>query len=266
MKKELFAKLKENIFSQLGILGIFLFLSFVMFGFIFKSSLADISVLTNAEGITVSGTSERYVVSDKGTLTLNLKVDSLNMSDKEALKMLSDSRDSLIKYLVQNGIDSKNIDVLSYTTYSQCSRRDNISWDNCVGKRYTEYTQVINVSADNVNVIKDLSLNINTKVNSQLANYFDIVNLSVQNTQYFYSKFSDIKSDILKEATKNAFERAEAIANSTGNSAGAVITASQGVFQVTAKDSIDSQDYGVYDTSTIEKKITAVVRVSFKVK
>jgi hypothetical protein len=71
---------------------------------------------------------------------------------------------------------------------------------------------------------------------------------------------------MLNEATKNAFERAEAIAKSTGNHAGAVITASQGVFQITGKDSVDAQDYGIYDTSTIEKKITAVVRVSFKVK
>ena len=71
---------------------------------------------------------------------------------------------------------------------------------------------------------------------------------------------------MLNEATKNAFERAEAIAKSTGNHAGAVITASQGVFQITGKDSVDAQDYGIYDISTIEKKITAVVRVSFKVK
>jgi hypothetical protein len=90
--------------------------------------------------------------------------------------------------------------------------------------------------------------------------------LSVANTQYFYTKLNDLKVELLNEATKNAFERAEAIASSTNNSAGAVITASQGVFQITSRDSVDSSDYGYYDTSAIDKKVNAVVRASFKVK
>jgi hypothetical protein len=36
-----------------------------------------------------------------------------------------------------------------------------------------------------------------------------------------------------------------------------------GVFQITAPNSHDVRDYGIYDTSTIEKDVTAVVSVSF---
>ena len=66
-------------------------------------------------------------------------------------------------------------------------------------------------------------------------------------------------------AAKDAKERAERIAQSTGNSIGAVRSAKMGVLQITAADSTDVSDYGVYDTSTIEKDMTAVVNVSFAV-
>ena len=55
------------------------------------------------------------------------------------------------------------------------------------------------------------------------------------------------------------------IAQSTGNSIGSVRSAKMGVLQITAADSTDVSDYGVYDTSTIEKDMTAVVNVSFAV-
>lgn len=258
--------LKENIFSPLGVFGFLLLIGFMVFGFMFKRALSDISILTNANGITVSGTSERFVSSDRGSVGFMLKTDSQNISDKDALLQLSISRDAFIQYLKNSGIEEKDIDVLSYTSIPQCTLRQSGSWDNCIGKKYNEYNQNINISSNDVNKIKDFSLNVNSKVNNSLSKYFSNTEIFVQSTQYFYSKFSSIKSEMLNEATKNAFERAEAIAKSTGNSAGAVITASQGVFQITGKDSTESQDYGSYDTSTIEKKITAVMRVSFKVK
>jgi hypothetical protein len=39
-----------------------------------------------------------------------------------------------------------------------------------------------------------------------------------------------------------------------------------GVMQITAPESTEVSDYGVFDTGTIEKDVTAVVNVSFAVK
>ncbi|MFO0743534.1 MAG: SIMPL domain-containing protein [Candidatus Paceibacterota bacterium] len=258
--------LKSVISRPAFVLGVLFLLGFVVLGAYFKSGLNNISVLTNAQGITVSGTAEKFVTSDRGTIYLNIKTDSLDSSPAVAVKKLSDARDSLIKYLVNYGIEAKDIDVLSFNTLDQCTLRDKNSWDTCLGKKYLEFNQTINISSNDVNKIKDLSLNINSYINNNIANYFADMSVTVQSTQYFYTKLADVKTEMLNEATKNAFERAEAIANSTSNHAGAVITASQGVFQITSRDSIDTSDYGSYDTSTIDKKITAVVRVSFKVK
>ncbi|HSI88332.1 MAG TPA: SIMPL domain-containing protein, partial [Pyrinomonadaceae bacterium] len=83
--------------------------------------------------------------------------------------------------------------------------------------------------------------------------------------QYYYNAIGDLKVEMLGEAAKDAKERAERIASSTGNSIGSVRSARMGVMQITAADSTEVSDYGVYDTSTIEKDMTAVVNVSFAI-
>ena len=83
--------------------------------------------------------------------------------------------------------------------------------------------------------------------------------------KYYYTKIGDLKVEMLGEAAKDAKDRAEKIASSTGNSIGSIRSAKMGVLQITAADSTDVSDYGVYDTSTIEKDMTAVVNVSFAV-
>lgn len=264
--KECFKKMIERPISPSAKIGFFILIGFIILGSYFTSGLNNISVLTNAQGITVSGTSERFVTSDRATISLNLIIDDSNISNDAGVKKITDARDSLVKYLVNFSIDGKDIDVKPMSSVSMCTIRDKNSWDTCLGKKYTEYMLNIDVSSNDVLKIKDLSLNINNYINNELSSYFQNVNLNVNSAQYFYTRLSSIKTEMLNEATKNAFERADAIARSTGDRAGSVITASQGVFQITSKDSVDTSDYGSYDTNTIDKKITAVVRVSFKVK
>jgi len=43
------------------------------------------------------------------------------------------------------------------------------------------------------------------------------------------------------------------------------VSATQGVFQITAPNSTEVSDYGSYDTSTIEKTVKAVVSCEFSV-
>lgn len=249
------------------IISISVILGFIILGYSFNRGLSNISVLTNAQGITVSGISQREVVSDKGKITFLLSIDNSIITSDASVKKIVDARDSLIKYLTNiEKVKPEDISALSINTISSCTERDRNYYDNCIGKKYNVYNLSVAVASQDVNLIKDLSLNINTKIQNNLKTYFDGVNINTNQTEYYYGKFDAIKSEMLNEATKNAFERADAIANSTGNKAGEVITANQGVFQVTSKDSTDTSDYGYYDTSTIDKKITAVVRVSFKVK
>jgi uncharacterized protein len=56
------------------------------------------------------------------------------------------------------------------------------------------------------------------------------------------------------------------MAQSTGNSIGGVRSAQMGVFQITSKNSTEVSDYGISDTSSKNKLVTAVVNASFSLK
>jgi hypothetical protein len=84
--------------------------------------------------------------------------------------------------------------------------------------------------------------------------------------QYFYTKLDDMKIELLGEATKNAYMRAEQLAENSGSKVGSLKYASQGVFQITPVYSTQVSDYGTYDTSTIEKSVKAVVTIEYSIR
>ena len=87
-----------------------------------------------------------------------------------------------------------------------------------------------------------------------------------QPPEYLYTKLADVRTVMLGEATKDARTRAESIARAAGSDIGAVREVRMGVFQITPRNSTEVNDYGINDTSSLEKDITAVVRVTFAVK
>ena len=60
--------------------------------------------------------------------------------------------------------------------------------------------------------------------------------------------------------------RAKALAESANGKVGALLSGSQGIFQVLAPGGGNISDYGTYDKSTIDKEVKAVVTLEFSVK
>src|SRR5690606_17315314 len=73
--------------------------------------------------------------------------------------------------------------------------------------------------------------------------------------QYYFTGLEGLKLDLLSAATENAKARAEALAKASGAEVGPLRSARQGVFQVTSYPSTDTSDYGIYDTSSIDKAV-----------
>ena len=92
------------------------------------------------------------------------------------------------------------------------------------------------------------------------------VGVSNYGPQYYVSKLSDLRPELLKKAMQDAQIRARAIVEATSGKVGAVMTVRSGPFQVTSPDSTDTSAGGFYDTSTIDKTITSTVTVMFAVK
>ncbi|NJL42476.1 MAG: SIMPL domain-containing protein [Pseudanabaena sp. SU_2_4] len=87
--------------------------------------------------------------------------------------------------------------------------------------------------------------------------------LESQPPEYLYTQLSQLRVEMIGEATKDAKSRAEAIANNTGGRIGVVRRAETGVFQITSRNSTEVSDSGIYNTSSLEKDITAVVSITF---
>ena len=83
--------------------------------------------------------------------------------------------------------------------------------------------------------------------------------------EYLFTRLAEVRTEMLAEATKDARTRAEAIAESAGSGIGPVREARMGVFQITPRHSTEVSDYGINDVSSVDKDITAVVRVTFAV-
>lgn len=86
---------------------------------------------------------------------------------------------------------------------------------------------------------------------------------STQSLEYYYSKLPELRIQMLSGALQDARARADAIAQSSGSRVGRLKSASVGVTQVMQVNSTEVSDYGAYDTSTIEKEVTATVRAAF---
>ena len=83
--------------------------------------------------------------------------------------------------------------------------------------------------------------------------------------EYFYTSLSDLKIEMLARATENAKERAVRIAASTGSKIGVIRSAKMGTFQINPINSYDVSWYGNHDTSSLEKKVIAIVHAKFGV-
>ena len=84
---------------------------------------------------------------------------------------------------------------------------------------------------------------------------------------FFFSseKLNQVKIDLLAGATENARKSAEHLALNSRSAVGQLVTARQGIFQVTAENSSDLCEDHVYDTSTIDKVVKVFVTLSYTI-
>jgi hypothetical protein len=87
--------------------------------------------------------------------------------------------------------------------------------------------------------------------------------LQAQPLQYIYTHLADLRPKLLEQAVRDAQNRGKVLLAATGGSLGKLRGVDVGVFQVTSPNSTEVSDYGVYDTSTLQKDVTAVVNVTF---
>jgi hypothetical protein len=202
--------------------------------------------------VTATGSSRRPIVSDfviwRGSVT------GQHTSLPDSFRELQQRSEKVQRYLRAHGIADSVITARPLETYAI----PEFSSDGRETGRTSSYrvTQTFEVRSADVERTTQLSTDL-----SQLIN--DGVPISAQPPEFLYTRLSEIRGQMLADATRDARVRAEQIAKSAGSSIGRVRTVRVGVFQITPRYSTEVADYGINDTSSRDKDITAVVRVTF---
>lgn len=208
----------------------------------------------NNNVISVTGSAYEIVKSDSGTLNFDINVKSQTKQD--AYKIAQTQINIVKNYLTEKQI--KKVELKTVNGYYSYKRNPKTGEYTDTPDVYN-LTQPITISSDNVELIKDISNNITGLIDKG-------VDINVYAPSYDYSKLPDLKISLLEKASKDAKARAISMLKPTHNSVGKIQSVRMGVYQITPVDSTSVSDMGINDTSSIDKKVTAVANVSFKIK
>ena len=118
--------------------------------------------------------------------------------------------------------------------------------------------QNLKIESSEVSKIEDLSRDITTLIDSGIE-------IQSGAPYYFYSKLSDLKIDMIAEATKDADIRAQKIADNASTKLGKLINGQMGVFQIVAKNSTEKYSWGgTHNKTSKYKTATVTMRLNYE--
>ena len=204
------------------------------------------------EAVAVTGSARRTVVSD--TVVWRASVTSTQATPAAASRELSAWVDRVRAFLSEGGArdDEIRIDPVSTETISEFAPNGGPT-GRTAGYRLS---RAFVIRSSRVNEITTL-------VQGSNALLSDGIPLTAEPPQYLFTGLSKLRPELLASASEDAKTRGRRLISAAGGRVGRLRNVSAGVFQITAPGATDTSSEGMYDTSTIEKDVTAVVRLTF---
>lgn len=204
--------------------------------------------------VSVSGSAKVAVTSDSAKWHGSFSRDAYEDQLKDGYVRMAADEKAVKEFLTSQGIKSEEVEI------SPIFVNEIYKYDKEISGP-TEYNliQTIEVKSSEPEKLKEIAKNA-----QQLAEKGVIFSPSA--VEYYYSGLAEARVSLLPDAIKDAKARAEAIASSSGQAIGSVQGVTMGVVQVMQAGSIDIDDYGIYDTSSIDKEIMVTVKATFSLK
>lgn len=237
-------------------LAMFLLGATLALGFTFSAHILSTAIvrLKHENTIKVKGTADKTITSDSAKWSVSYSVRSANLQD--GYTELEKSREIVKKYLADAKVPDSECTYVAISSNPQFKKDANGFVTNEV--EFYVLNQSVQVKSKDVKRIEALSDSITDLIKSG-------VDLHSNAPAFLYSGLEQLKLELLGAATQNAYDRAKTLAENSHGKVGGLSSASQGVFQITPVDSTDVSDGGEYDTTTIEKKVKAVVTLEFSI-
>jgi hypothetical protein len=204
--------------------------------------------------IAVTGSASQSVKADLATWRIEVRRTAYANGTSAAYSQVAKDGAIVASYFTEKKLASATI------TESVISTDENYNQDQNAPKTYTVRESVIIQTVD-VDAIDKLSRELGTLTSRVSADTF----VSPMQPEYRVSSLPDLRVSLVGQAVKDAKARAVEIAKSGDSSVGALKSASSGVVQVLAPNSTNIEDYGSYDTSTIQKQVMVTARAVFYV-
>ena len=239
--------------SQIIVLGICIAVATIVSSVILSGGFLKVMKFTR-EQISVTGSATKEIRSDyivwKGEFSRR-EVDL-----KMAYKLLREDLDKVRAYLASKGVNEKETIISQVATQTVYKKNEKGNDTNDI--QGYKLTQGVEIRSNDVDKIDRVS-----RESTELIDQG--IEFESPAPEYFYTKLDELKIEMLAKATENAKQRAESMVRATGNKIGFMRNARMGVFQITPVTSTDVSDWGVNDTTSLDKKVMAVVTVSFAI-
>ena len=202
--------------------------------------------------VSVTGSAKMQVTSDQAKWTTQISRSVRESTLKSGYDQLARDLEGAKSFFAGQGITEAEMTISPINMYEVYEQ------NQPVDKRYT-LSQTITVQSSDVAKVTRASNAIGTVAGKGII-------FSSLSLEYYYSKLPESRIALLSQAIDDAKARAKELAKNSGNTIGKLKSASSGVVQVQSLNSTDISDYGMYDTSQIEKQITVTVKATFSLK
>lgn len=228
-------------------------LGLIISSLVVSSSMLKLKIAGNS--ITVTGSAKKQIKSDLAVWTGSYSSQSPELNT--AYNQLNKDQETVKSYLKTQGINEKDMVFSSINTEIRYVTLPNgQSTTQVEGYCLSQQVEIRSKDVDKMTLL--------SRQTTELINQG--VEFQSNPPQYFYTKIADMKVKMLSLATKDAMVRAEQIAKNSGSKVGALRSAQMGVFQITPLYSNEVSDYGVNDTYSLDKEITAVMNCEFEIR
>jgi uncharacterized protein len=203
------------------------------------------------DGVTVTGSARMEVDADRAVWTIQAFEQAPDIAT--AVERTERSIVAVTEYLVRGGIDADLIELEGLSTSI------NYVWtEQGMTTEIASYSafRALRVRTDDVALVDRLSRDFGQLLATGIG-------VTAWQPEYLISDLPALRPQLQAAAVEDALTRAEAMLAVVGGEVGTVRSIRSGPFQVSAPDSVDVSDFGMYDTSTIRKSVGATVSVTF---
>lgn len=230
-------------------------IAIIITAFTFSNAYTKRGRTTNS--ISVTGLAGKDFVSDLIVWSGSFTKKSTSL--KEASAALDSDRAKIKKYLISKKVKAENIVFSSV----EIEKEYEDVYDNAGNRTSYVFTgyklkQNIQIESNEVDKIEGISRQVSELINSGIEFYS-------YNPEYYYTKLAELKIEMIAEATKDAKNRAQKIAENAGSSVGRLKNADMGVFQIVAKNSSEEYSWGgSFNTTSKRKTATITVKLEYE--